>query len=376
VRGHADVASGFDSTGSATCTRLEARSPIAADDSISRAALLRFHTRYSVSKILRLNSMTPSLFSISYAGFWGQSTLGLTDFITHAGELGFPSVMIAGKRPHLSPLDTTPEFLKPVQEALAAARVRCDVVAAYTNLAQPSSVGCEVPLVEFQIAYVESLARIAAQLGGSVVRIFTAYEMDGQDLQTQWKRCVTAIREMCDRAAAHGVTIAIQNHHDLALHTIALLEMLADINRPNCKLGFDAWSPALRGESLYDAAKMAAPHTIITTNADYVKVPRHRYRPEMVNYERQPVDWVRAVPFGTGFIDYPAFFNGLRDGGFDGTAVFEMCSPLRGGGTLENLDTCATTFLQWIRAQGFLEGAPQRSNVGPPTILSVSRIST
>jgi sugar phosphate isomerase/epimerase len=148
------------------------------------------------------------------------------------------------------------------------------------------------------------------------------------------------------------VTIAIQNHHDVALHTAALLELLADIDRPNCKLGFDAWSPALRGESLYEAAKKAAPHTILTTNADYIKVPRHRYRPELVNYERQAVDWVRAVPFGTGFIDYPAFFRGLRDGGFNGTAVFEMCSPLRGGGSLENLDACATTYLQWMQAQG------------------------
>lgn len=76
---------------------------------------------------------------------------------------------------------------------------------------------------------------------------------------------------MCDRAAAYGVTIAIQNHHDLGLHTEALLEMLTDIDRPNCKLGFDAWSPALRGEDLFTAAKLAAPHTVITTNADYNK---------------------------------------------------------------------------------------------------------
>lgn len=298
--------------------------------------------------------MTPALFSISYAGFWGQSSLSLVDFITRAGSLGYPSVMIAGKRPHLSPLDVTPEFLQPVQQALVAANVRCEVLAAYTHLAQPSAVGCEVPLVEFQIAYVESLSRIAAQLGARVVRIFTAYEVEGQDLQAQWKRCVMAVREMCDRAAAHGVTLAIQNHHDIALHTEALLEFLGDIDRPNCKLGFDAWSPALRGESLYEAARMAAPHTVITTNADYIKVPRHRYRPELVNYERQPVDWVRAVPFGTGFIDYPAFFKGLRDGGFDGTSVFEMCSPLRGGGAMENLDACATTYLKWMQSQSFV----------------------
>jgi sugar phosphate isomerase/epimerase len=293
--------------------------------------------------------MTPCLFSISYAGFWGQAVLPLTEFIGHAGRLGFPSVMIAGKRPHLSPLDATPEFVQPIRDALAAAQVRCDVLGAYTNLAQPTTVGCEVPLIEFQIAYVESLARLAGQLGAKIVRIFTAYEIEGQDPQTQWKRCVGAIREMCDRAAAQGVTIAIQNHHDVGLHTEALLEMLADIDRPNCRLGFDAWSPALRGEALYEAAKMAAPHTAITTNADYIKVPRHRYRPELVNYEPQPVDWVRAVPFGTGFIDYAAFFEGLRDGGFQGLATYEMCSPLRGGGSLENLDACATGYLKWLR---------------------------
>ena len=298
--------------------------------------------------------MTPCLFSISYAGFWGQATLSLHDFIKQAGKLGYGSVMIAGKRPHLSPLDAGQKVLQPLQEALAEAQVRCDVLAAYTNLSQPSLAGSEVPLVEFQIAYVESLARMAGQLGASVVRIFTAYEVEGQDLQAQWKRCVAAVREMCDRAAAHDVTIAIQNHHDIALHTEALLELLADIDRPNCKLGFDAWSPALRGESLYEAAKMAAPHTVITTNADYIKVPRHRYRPELVNYERQPVDWVRAVPFGTGFIDYAAFFKGLRDGGFNGTAVFEMCSPLRGGGNLDNLDACATTYVEWMRTHGFI----------------------
>lgn len=296
--------------------------------------------------------MTPCLFSISYAGLWGQCELPLVEFIEHAGRLGYPAVMIAGKRPHLAPLDA--EMLVPqVRAAAAKAGVRCDVIGAYTNLAQPSGAGCEVPHVEMQIAYVESLARIASQVGASIVRIFTAYELEGQDPQMQWRRCTTAIREMCDRAAVHGVTIAIQNHHDVGLHTQALLEMLTDIDRPNCKLGFDAWSPALRGEDLYEAAKAAAPHTAITTNADYIKVPRHHYRPELVNYERQAVDWVRAVPFGTGFIDYGRFFQGLVDGGFDGIATFEMCSPLRRGGSRENLDACARGYLEWVRSRGF-----------------------
>ena len=147
---------------------------------------------------------------------------------------------------------------------------------------------------------------------------------------------------MCDRAAEHRVTLAVQNHHDLGVHTDAMLELLADVDRSNCKIGFDAWSPALRGEDLYQAAHKAAPHTVMTTNADYIRLPRFNYRPLVVNYERAYPDMVRAVKFGEGFIDYKGFFQGLRDGGFDGLANYEMCAPLRGGGGLENLDACAS----------------------------------
>ena len=58
---------------------------------------------------------------------------------------------------------------------------------------------------------------------------------------------------------------------------------------------------------------------------------------------------VRAVPFGEGFIDYPAFFQGLKEGGFDGIATYEMCSPIRGGGDLNNLDAYARTYLDWMQ---------------------------
>jgi sugar phosphate isomerase/epimerase len=291
--------------------------------------------------------MQLGLFSISYGGLWGQAALDLRAFVRRAADLGYDAVMLAGKRPHLSPLDFDPAAVASLRDDLKAAKVTCAVVAAYTDLSPAAA--AEVPVVEMQIAYVESLCRIAAALGAGVVRVFTAYETPGQGPHASWQRVMTVLREMCDRAATHRVTIAVQNHHDVALHTDALLELLHDVGRANCKLGFDAWSPALRGEDLYEAAKRAAPHTAITTNADYVRLPRYRYRPDLVNYEPATPDLVRAVPFGTGFIDYPAFFRGLRDGGFDGVATYEMCSPVRGGGRIENIDDYASTYVRWMR---------------------------
>ncbi len=295
-------------------------------------------------------TMNMSLFSVSYAGYWGQHALDLTAFIAKASALGYDSVMLAGKRPHLSPLDIDAQRIAAIQATLAEQNVSCSVIAGYTDLSPAAA--AEVPYLEMQIAYVESLARLAAQLGASVVRVFTAYEPPGSNPQTVWNGVIKTLREMSDRAAHHGVTLAVQNHHDVGVDSDALLEVLHDVDRPNCKLGCDAWSPALRGEDLYECAKKLAPHAVITTNADYVRLPRFRYQPQLVNYQRETTDMVRAVKFGTGFIDYPNFFRGLIEGGFDGIANYEMCSPVRGGGTLDNLDAYAAHYLQWMREQG------------------------
>ena len=291
--------------------------------------------------------MKLSLFSVSYAGLWGQQRLEAVEFIERAAQLGFQAVMLMGKRPHLSPLDASDETIAALRAALTKHRVTCAAIAGYTDFSGGGA--AEVPYLEMQIAYVEALTRIGQQLGAQIVRVFTAYEADGQSPHALWDRAVRALREVCDRAAAYGVTIAVQNHHDIAVHSDSLVELLGDIDRPNCKLAFDAWSPALRGEDLYSAALRMAPHTVITTNADYVRLPRFRYRPEVVNYERAQPDLVRAVPFGQGCIDYPAFFRGLQEGGFDGWANYEMCSPIRGGGAAENLDAYAAGYVRWMR---------------------------
>jgi len=294
--------------------------------------------------------MQLSLFSVSYAGLWGQAALNVEEVIAKAAQLGYDAVMLAGKRPHLSPLDATEDKLSSVKAALHGHGVECAALAGYVDFAGGGA--AEVPYLEMQIAYAEQLAATAARLDASFVRLFTSYETPGQSPFALWSQTVRVLQEICDRADAHGVTIAVQNHHDIAVHTEALLELLDDVDRPNCKLGFDAWSPALRGEPLYETARQAASQTVITTNADYVRWPRYQYRPAIVNYDRVQPDLVRAVKFGTGFIDYEAFFQGLKDGGFNGVANYEMCSPVRGGGSLENLDAYAAQYVTWMRDHG------------------------
>jgi sugar phosphate isomerase/epimerase len=120
-----------------------------------------------------------------------------------------------------------------------------------------------------------------------------------------------------------------------------------EIGQPNCRAAFDAWAPALNGEDIVAAARKLAALTVHTTAANYQQRSRHKYLPALVNYERLPAR-SQAVTMQDGFIDYPAFFQALQEGGYSGPVAYEMCSPLSGGGTLENLDRHAIAFLDFM----------------------------
>jgi len=293
--------------------------------------------------------MTPVLFSVSYAGYWGQHRLGVADFVRKAAALGYPAVEIGGKRPHLSPLDYRDDAsLAELKTAAAKAGVEIATIAGYTDFTSGRQ-SAEVPFVEMQVRYVSDLARIARGLGAKIVRVFSGYFTADANFQADWTRCVEALRECAAAAADHGVILGLQNHHDVGVTAETLDELLIDVGHPNLKLMFDPWSIALTGGDLYETARRMAPRMVQTTLADYVRLPRFHYRPELVNYERQEPEAVRAVPLGEGFIDLDAFFRGLKDGGFKGYVAYEMCSPLRGGGSEANLDDAARRSLRRIR---------------------------
>jgi sugar phosphate isomerase/epimerase len=291
--------------------------------------------------------MIPILHSVSYAGAWsGQAALSLDQFIDKAAELGFAGVMLMAKRPHLSVLDYDTDACLRLREKLERRNLACRVIAGYNNFSADLE-HAEVPLREIQIQHISDLARMARDLGAGVVRIFTAYEHPSAGHSHLFNMTAGAIRECALRAADYGVTIGVQNHHDLAADHRSLADLIAAVDQPNCRACFDAWSPALHGTDLVAAARTMAPLTCHTTAADYQLRPRFQYQPALVNYATQPA-WVQAVPMGEGFIDYRGFFAALRAGGYDGTVGYEMCSPLLGGGEVENLDRYARRFLELL----------------------------
>lgn len=291
-----------------------------------------------------------ALHSVSYAGVWaGQTRLALPDFLRKAQTLGYDGVMLMAKRPHLSVLDFDVNACEELRRLLRELSLKVVCLAGYNDFSLGSD-RPDIPLREMQLLYVRSLAQLAHALDCPLIRVFTSYDDLRSPYDQLWTSCVACLKEGAQQAAAFGVTIGVQNHHDTAVHYETMFDLLEEIDEPNCKAMFDAWAPALHGMDLEAAVLKMAPYLVHTTVADYVRRPRFRYQPALVNYTRE-TDAIRAAPMGEGFIDYGKFFAALRTIGYQGYVAYEMCSYLKGGGGEANLDRNARRFLEYLASE-------------------------
>lgn len=286
------------------------------------------------------------LHSVSYAGLWGQAFLSVEDFVAKAAGLGFQGVMLMAKRPHLSVLDYGPAERTRLRLLLDKHKLEHVVLAGYNNLTADMEHG-EVPHREIQTLYLTELARLAQDVGAKSVRIFTGYENPAADFTRQWRLIIDTLKECSRRAADFGVTLGVQNHHDIGVGYESFRDLIRAVDQPNCRAMFDAWAPALHGDDLVVAAEALAPHMVHTTIADYQLRPRYKYDSALVNYTRHTPNVV-AVPMGEGFIAYRPFLTALRKANFTGSIAYEMCSPLIDGPDAATLERYARHFLEYM----------------------------
>lgn len=292
-----------------------------------------------------------ALHSVSYAGIWrGQTRLSLDEFLVKAKELGFDGVVLVAKRPHLSLLDYDPEARRRLRARIQELGLELVALAGYTDF----TAGIDkpgIPHPEIQASYVGELARLASDLGTDLVRVFTGYLRPGIPHDSQYATVLEGLQLAGAEAARYGVTLAVQNHHDIALHHEEMYWLLQEVGLPNVKAGWDAWSPTLEGlrpEEIRQSVLRMQPFLVLTIAADYIRIPRFQYRHDLTNYF--PVETlVRAVPMGEGIIEYRTFIETLREIGYQGYIVYEMCEVLRGGGSVENLDRTARKFLDYVK---------------------------
>jgi sugar phosphate isomerase/epimerase len=282
------------------------------------------------------------LHSVSYMGIWrGQATLTVDEFLLKAKELGFDGVML---------LDYDDAARQKLRARIKELGLELVCLAGYNDFAAGVD-KAGIPNVEIQAVYIGELARLARDLGTNMVRIYTGYERSDLPYDKQYSMVVEGLQMAGKIAAKYGVTLAVQNHHDIAIHHDAMKWLLDEVNLPNVKASFDCWSPTLEGlssEEIKKAIHIMKPYIVNTTTADYKELPRFKYELVQTNYLRLESQ-MRAVPIGEGFLDYKSFINTLKEIGYQGYIAYEMCEVLEGGGSVENLDKCAKKFLEYVK---------------------------
>lgn len=291
------------------------------------------------------------LHSVSYLGIWrGQTALSVDEFLVKAKELGYQGVMLVAKRPHVSPHDYDKAARARLKAKIDSLGLTLVGLAGYTDF----TAGIDkpgIPNAEIQAAWVGEIAELAHDLGTNMVRVFTGYERPGIPYDKQYGEVVAGLKMAGKLAAQYGITLVVQNHHDIALHHDAMYWLLKEVNMPNVLAGWDAWSPTLEGlskEEIRQSILKMKPYIVNTIAADYQAHPRFTYENSLTNYSaQQPI--MRAMPMGQGIIDYKTWFATLREIGYQGWVVYEMCEVLDGGGSIENLDKTAKIFLEYMK---------------------------
>jgi len=291
------------------------------------------------------------LHSVSYMGVWrGQATLNVNEFLVKASELGFDGVMLAAKRPHVSLIDYDDAARQKLKARIKELGLELVCLAGYNDF----TAGVDkpgIPNTEMQAVYIGELARLAKDLGTNMVRIYTGYERPDIPYDKQYALVVEGLQMAGNIAAKYGITLAVQNHHDIAIHHDAMKWLIDEVNLPNVKAAFDCWSPTLEGlssEEIKEAIYTMNPYIVHTTTADYKELPRFKYEHVQTNYLKLESQ-MRAVPIGEGFLDYKTFIITLKEIGYQGYIAYEMCEVLEGGGSIENLDKSAKKFLEYIK---------------------------
>lgn len=290
--------------------------------------------------------MKVSLHSVSYSGTVtpDQATLSLEGVMRKAAQLGFDGVTLAAKRPHALPLDLSSEDRRRIRDTAAELGLEIVCVAGYNDFCHPSAFEREINL-----AYTIECIKLAHELGAPIVRTFASgmgayHEGPSVSQQIQWT--IELAREAARVAEEMGVTMVLQNHSPIGNDVYNVLEIIEAVGSPAYRAAIDCPLLTSSGVDYAEALRACKEVMAFTTAGDfrYFPGPIHRVPGGQIPTRRG-----LGVPLGQGECDWPTFLGLLKEIGYNFWINYEMCSPMRGGGSEENLDRIASTSLAYLR---------------------------
>ncbi len=280
--------------------------------------------------------MKIGLYSISYLGIWYDGpALNFEELVKRAKAVGYDGIELDGKRPMGNPMDLDQRKRDQMREVLEREGMEIPCVAANNDFSSP------IPEHrESQLLMVREQARLAADLGAKVVRLFAAWPgvvmRDGiatYDLVRgyysferqfpfatrleRWNFVKDCLKEAAAFGEEFGVVMALQNHAPLIRHWKDCYDLVKEVDSPWLKVCLDLPIMTRLDKEWVERA--------VRTVGD-LQVHTHYGGEFRRDDEGQVVfkDW----SFGRPVPDYAHFIDLMREIGFDDWFCFELCHPL------------------------------------------------
>ena len=134
-------------------------------------------------------------------------------------------------------------------------------------------------------------------------------------LEIRVENLVPQLQVLTDEAQALGLTLAIENHADLAMAD--LVSLVRKVDAPNLGICFDTGNAVRVGDDLAVALALAAPLIRMVHLKDMIVQPASR---------GDPTAWWPSVPIGRGEFDIRGFIATLRGANYNGALFVEMAN--------------------------------------------------
>lgn len=303
-----------------------------------------------------------ALLTVTYGGlFYKGKALTVEEQILKAKALGFDALAIETKRPVASPLDLSKAQRMRIKSMSQNEGVP---LCAIESMSDFSSRNMEDR--ENNIAMMQMVLELAKDLGVNLVKIFAAWPgivNDEEEVAMYapfergnyykrlfpaelrvWNRCVQGIREVADRAADLGITLALQNHAPvLAKGYEDTLAMMQEVDRKNVKLCIDVplFYERQSDEYIQEAVHACGKNLVHTHYGAW-------------NFSETKDGEILQQPSpSTGeLINYQAFIEALQNIGYTGYLTSEYCLPVYKNhqfAGIEEVDHATKITLQYMK---------------------------
>jgi protein FrlC len=229
----------------------------------------------------------------------------LDDVIRRLARIGYDGIEIGAASPHAFPAFTSPERRREIRSVLDGEGIELVSMLPAPGGGPGYNVASANPLERTgAIEHYKEVADLCAEWGGKTLLYVAGWQAFGTSRKQAWEWSRSALASIAEHSAKLGITVAVEPtsaDSNLIDDCDDLIDMLAEIGKPNVMAMFDTYHTLYRNE----------------VPTDYV----HRLGANLAHIH---IADVNREPPGSGVVDYVGLIGALRAVNYDGYLTMEI----------------------------------------------------